>query len=86
MAQDLLMAMRGELIPDEDLISFSRERITDFLEAKIAGKKLAVPKQEKLEPTVDLLASLKESVKEIRAKPRPVKRPAARKPRAKAKR
>jgi DNA end-binding protein Ku len=83
LARQVISSMAAEFDPGE-LTSEYRSQLREMLEAKLEGREIAVPEPVVEAPVVDLMEALKRSVAEAKGRKTAGEKPAAKKPRARA--
>ena len=83
LARQVISSMAAEFDPGE-LTSEYRSQLRELLEAKLEGREIAVPEPVVEAPVVDLMEALKRSVAEAKGRKAGGEKPAAKKPRARA--
>jgi DNA end-binding protein Ku len=83
LARQVIGSMAGEFDPGE-LTSEYRSQLRELLEAKLAGREVKAPEPVVEAPVIDLMEALKQSVAEAQGRKADGAKPAAKKPRARA--
>ena len=83
LARQVISSMAAEFDPGE-LTSEYRSQLRELLEAKLEGREIAVPEPVVEAPVVDLMEALKRSVAEAKGRKAGGEKPAAKKPRPRA--
>lgn len=76
LAKDIIASMMGELVPSEDLVSGTRERMLELIAAKIEGREAAIEKKPQPEPVDDVMAALQASYKAVQKRKTPARQKA----------